>query len=280
MKKLITFALVIMLALSVMLFASAEETEISYGKTYTLVTPASEGYPDDGIKLTDGVFGTIPDGTNGYFSSGAYVGFNQNDVDDDGNFVIMLDLGRVYDDLSGFGVGFLNETSVGIFAPNSVTFAVSDTTDGTFTDVGTLDTAQSTDDGISETHFEILEETASGRFVRISIEHLGEYTNENGETKSVGWTFIDEISVFSGSTTDESGDASEESSTVSDLESDMESDEQSSIQSSEASSESSESSAPVVPGDDKTNSVVFILLSISAITMGGALFIGKKQKDY
>jgi len=273
MKKLITFALAIMLALSVMLFASAEETEISYGKTYTLVTPASEGYPDDGIKLTDGVFGTIPDGANGYFSSGAYVGFNQNDVDDDGNFVIMLDLGRVYDDLSGFGIGFLNETSVGIFAPKSVTFAVSDTTDGTFTDVGTLDTAQSTADGVSETHFELLEETASGRFVRISIEHLGEYTNDNGETKSVGWTFIDEISVFSGSTTDESGE-------VSDLESDMESEEQSSVQSSEASSESSESSAPVVPGDDKTNTVVFILLSISAITMGGALFIGKKQKDY
>lgn len=278
MKKLITFALVIIFALSLMQFASAEETEVSYGKSYTLVTPASEGYPDDGIKLTDGIFGTIPDGATGYFSSGAYVGFNQNDVDDNGNFVVLLDLGRVYDDLSGFGVGFLNETSVGIFAPKSVTFAVSDTSDGRFTDVGTLDTAKSTDADISETHFDVLEKTASGRFVRVTVEHLGEYTNENGETKSVGWTFLDEISVFSGSTTDES--SGDESSTSSDDESSVSSDDQSSAQSSEGSSESSASSAPVVPGDDKSDTLVFVLLSISALTMGGALFVGKKQKDF
>ncbi len=288
MKKLITFALVFVLALSVVQFASAEGTEVSYGKTYTLVTAASEGYPDDGIKLTDGIYGTIPDGNTNYYSSGAYVGFNQNEVDDDGNFVIILDLGRVYDNLSGFTVGFLNETSVGIYAPKSVSFAVSDTADGTFSDVGTLDTEKSTADGISETHAATLDaDNISGRFVRVTVQHLGEYTDAAGETKTAGWTFLDEISVFS------SGDSNDESSASSDAESSEESSETSSesseassesseasSESSEASSESSESSAPVVPGDDGTNTIFFILLAISALTMAGALFIGKKQKTY
>lgn len=279
MKKLITIALVIFLALSLMQFATAEGTEVSYGKDYTLVTPASEGYPDDGIKLTDGIFGTVPDGSTNYYSSGAYVGFNQSAVDDNGSFVVILDLGKVYDSLSGFTVGFLNETSVGIYAPKSVTFEISDTQDGEYSKIGTLDTKKSVEDGVSETHAMTLNaNNVSGRFVRISIEHLGEYTDASGATKKAGWTFIDEISVYasdSTSDTESSASSDETSSPETSAESGVSSD-----MSSELSDVSSESSAPVVPGDDRANTLVFILLAISALTMAAGLFIGKKKNAY
>lgn len=275
MKKLITLALVLIFAFSAILLANAEENEISYGKTYTLITPASEGYPDDGVKLTDGIYGTIPDGSTNYYSSGAYVGFNQSAVDENGNFVIVLDLGRVYNDISGFTIGFLNETSVGIFAPKSVTFAISDTENGSYTDIGTLNTEKSVAEDVSETHSATLSaEDESGRYVRVTIEHLGEYVDDAGATKNAGWTFIDEISVHSsGNANDGSSEGSNESSN---------SESNAAGESSEISNTSSESSisqSPVVPGDTKTNALVFVLLAISALGMAAALF-SKTKHEY
>ena len=268
MKKLLAIAIVLLLSLSLIPQALAEESEVSLGKSYTLVTPASSGYADDGKKLTDGIYGTVPDGSTNYYSSGAYVGFNQSAVDENGNFVIILDLGEIYDDLSGFTIGFLNETSVGIFAPKSVNFALSDTEDGVFEDVGTLTTEKSKSDGISETHSMTLAvENASGRYLRVSVKHLGEYTDDSGATKSAGWTFIDEISVYSSGSANGSTSESENDSTLPSESSDM-------------SSESSVSDSPVVPGDDNASPFVFALLAISSLTMAAALFIVKKRESY
>ena len=79
MKK----SLVILLSLLIVSLlagrALAEGSEISYGKSYTLITPASAAYPDNSAKLTDGIFGTLPDGSTSYYSSPSYVGFNQVD---------------------------------------------------------------------------------------------------------------------------------------------------------------------------------------------------------
>lgn len=276
MKKIITLILVLTLALSAILLASAEESEISYGKPYTLVTPASEGYPDDSIKLTDGIYGTIPDGSTGYYSSGAYVGFNQNSVDDSGNFVIILDLGRVYTDLTAFTVGFLNETSVGIFAPSSVTIALSDTEDGNFRDIGTLNTAKEVTEGISETHSATLTaEDESGRYVKFTIAHLGEYLDDAGETKNAGWTFIDEISVYSSGNADDNSNENSNSST----ETEPPLADSSDVTGSEGSADQSSSHSPVIPGDTKTNGLVFVLLAVSALLMATALF-SKTKHEY
>ncbi len=274
MKKLISLALILLLALSLMLFASAEGTEVSYGVDYSLVTPASEAYPDDGIKLTDGIFGSIPDDGVNYYASGAYVGFNQTSVNSDGDFVVILDLGRVYDDLSGFTVGFLNETSVGIFAPKSVSFSIAHEENGTYTDLGMLNTAKSTADGISETHAATLAaEDVSGRYVRVAIKHLGEYTDANGAIKTAGWTFIDEISVYSSNNAN--GESGESSDDASDTSSGTDSESEPSLP--ESSDTSDESDGPVVPGDNGTNMAVFVFLALSAVAMAVALFARRRQ---
>ena len=86
MKK-ITALILVMLAVAMFLLPT-DAAVVSEQAEYSLITPASEAYPDDGAKLTDGVFATLPDGASGYYSSGYYVGFNQANVDGDGNYEI------------------------------------------------------------------------------------------------------------------------------------------------------------------------------------------------
>ncbi len=281
MKKLIATAFALLLVFAFLITPSAEGSEVSYGKSYSIITPASDAYPDDGIKLTDGIFGTVPDGKNNYYSSGAYVGFNQVDVDENGNFVIILDLGRSYDDLSAFTVGFLNETSVGIYAPKSVSFAISDERNGEYSDIGKLETAKGTENGLSEAFaMTLAAEDVEGRFVRVTIEHLGEYTDENGENKTAGWTFIDEISVYSsGNGEVSSGSDGEPSDEPSDEPSNEPSNEpipESSV--GENISEGTSQDEPIKPGDGDFGIAVWVLLAISAFAMMAALFIKKQRR--
>lgn len=277
MKKLLATAFSLMLVFVFVAFPSAEGSEVSYGKTYSLITPSSAAYPDDGIKLTDGIYGTVPDGKTNYYSSSAYVGFNQVDVNDEGNFIIILDLGRVYDDLSAFTVGFLNETSVGIYAPNSVAFAISDERNGEYSDLGRLYTVKQTSDGLSETFaMTLATDDTSGRFVRVTIEHLGDFIADDGTKKTAGWTFIDEISVYS-SGNGVIGDISDASADSSSAESIPE-DSSSSTPSDEVSDESS-IPEPIEPGDGSFTFTAWILLAISSFAMMAALFI-KKQKRF
>ena len=275
MKKLFAITLSILLLFVLLLSPSAEGSEVSYGKSYSLITPASSAYPDDEIKLTDGIFGTVPDGKNNYYSSAAYVGFNQKDVNDNGDFVIILDLGRRYTDLSAFTVGFLNETDVGIYAPKSVSFALADERNGEYAEIGVLDTSKSTSLGLSETFaMTLAAEDAQGRFVRVTIKHLGRFVDENGAEQTSGWTFIDEISVYSSGNGDAVGDVSGDS--VSD-DSSLES--APIIESSESDNISAESSLPepVQPGDSGVLYTVWILLAISMLAMTAALFVKKKR---
>ena len=269
MKKLFALLLIAIFAFSLALLPSAEGNELSYGKSYTLVTPASTAYPDDGLKLTDGIYGTIPEGQTNYYSSNAYVGFNQADVDENGNFVIILDLGETRTDISALTVGFLNEPVAGIYAPKSVTFSLADDRNGEYEELGTLNTEKPTFAESETFALTLAAEDASGRYVKVTIAHLGQFTDDNGETRNAGWTFIDEISVYSSGNS-----AGDTSGTESTPESTPELDE-----SAEMSPDTSEE-APPEPGDDSASIFVFILLAISATTMLAALFIGKKQRDF
>lgn len=281
MKKVFILLLSAFLAVTAAYTASAEEGEISYGKSYALITPASAAYPDSGSKLTDGIYGTLPDGGSSYYSSGAYVGFNQVDTDENGNFVIILDLGRVYGDISAVTIGFLNETGAGIYAPKSVTFALADDRNGDYTELGALNTAKSTESGISETFaMTLAADNAEGRYLRVTVTHLGEFTDADGNAKTAGWTFIDEISVYSsGDSSNGAGGESlgESSNTVDDSSSPAESSE---ISENEASAPVTESSEPEIPdaGDDG-GILAFILLALSSFAMIGALFTGKAIKN-
>ena len=207
MKKLISVLLSFLTVMSAaFVFASAEDgTEISKGQSYTLVTKASEGYPDDGKKLTDGIFGNVKNPEDPYYNTGMYVGFNIENADKSGNFVIILDLGKNYTDITSFSVGYLNETDIGIFAPKSVSFSVSAQRNGEYKALGNLETGKTTEAGKKETFVSTLAaDSAEGRYVKIVITPLGNYTDAGGHEQKATWTFIDEIKVISAGTKDPS----------------------------------------------------------------------------
>lgn len=273
MKKSLVILLSLLIVSLLAGTALAEGSEISYGKSYTLITPASAAYPDNSAKLTDGIFGTLPDGSTSYYSSPAYVGFNQVDADENGNFVVILDLGKKYTDISAVTVGFLNETDVGIYAPKSVSFALADDRNGAYTELGILNTAKSTDSGISETHaMTLAADDAEGRYLRVTIAHLGKFTDKDGNEKSSGWTFIDEISVYSSGNAEGGTGSLPEQSKPSPAES-------SEITESETSAPPSESSTPEIPDAGDGGIFVFVLLAISSVAMIGALFTGRAIKN-
>lgn len=278
MKKPIILILVLLLLLCVSPIAHAEGGSIvSENAKYSIVTPPSVAYADDGMKLCDDIYGTVPDGRTNYYSSNAYVGFNSAEADKDGNFVIIFDLGKTYHDLSAFTIGFLNETSAGIYAPKSVTFAVSDNRNGEYEDIGTLKTEKQTSPALSETYAETLAaEDISGRYVKITVTPLREFINDNGEISTASWTFIDEISIYS------SGNAlSDESSSESETSLDESApSEESTPQLPPESNTDTENPKPET-GDANLQILAFVLLAVSAVTMIFALFgTNKKTEDF
>ncbi len=172
---------------------AAEKEEVSLNASYTLLTPASNAYPDDGVKLTDGHYAVIPDNATQYFASPAYVGFNKNDLNENGNFSLVIDLGRVYDGITDFTVGYLSQEDANIFAPKEVAFAVSKTRNGNYTHVGSLTTTDK--DRKTELHAKNLETAPqSGRYVLVTIAPAN-YEGKVDSATVAPWTFIDEISV-------------------------------------------------------------------------------------
>ncbi len=192
MKKKILF--ICLLFIFIFVFSvkpMAEAYEISLGKDYTLITQASNAYPDENKKLTDGIYGTMPDGSDNYYSSKAYVGFNKSDLDQDGNFVIILDLGKSYSDIKSFTVGYLNETGAGISAPKSISFSISNERNNGYTEMGTVTTKIEYTE-VPSTFAKTLEvANGVGRYVKITITP-DQYGEEN---EIANWTFIDEIAV-------------------------------------------------------------------------------------
>jgi hypothetical protein len=218
-RAVIVFA-VLLLCLSVVP-AEAQANVVSLGKTYQFITDVSEGYPDSAeYKLTNGVYASpVETGeTSFYYKSEEYVGLNQSAVDENGNFVLVLDLDSVMNDLSAFEISYLNETDIGIFAPDSVTFYVSETRNGDYVPVGTIDINEPTTAGISESKTAVVtpDGPVAGQFIMIEIKHLGSYVDDEGVTRTAGWVFLDEISVYGAEeeSPDQSPDESPEESPV------------------------------------------------------------------
>ncbi|NLN55921.1 MAG: hypothetical protein GX148_06455 [Clostridiales bacterium] len=196
MKKILillfVFSLLILPAM-----AAGEGALLSRGKSYTLVTPGSVAYPDDeSLKLTDGVRGELTD--DFYYKSPAYVGFNQANKDENGDFVIILDLGADYDNIKTFTLSYLAETDVGIYAPSSFSVYIADEDDGSYIHQGSVVIGESTEEGLQKTGTASIElpQDAGGRFVRFVIHHQEPFEKE-GTTVNAGWAFIDEIEVYS-----------------------------------------------------------------------------------
>lgn len=269
MKKCIAVVFALAFMVTIVVNASASDV-LSKDKGYSLITPASQAYPDDGKKLTDGVFGTIPDGGDAYYSGGAYVGFEKGDVDEKGNFSVILDLGEIMD-ISDFTVGYLNETGVGISAPKSVSFSVSSQRNGEYTSVGTIETVVEAGKDEKKTFAKTLTKETRGQFVLVTITP-SEY--KEGETTNISkWTFIDEIAVGGTSAENENSDTSAESGVTSD--------DSLLPNTSDASSmdPDDESSTPQT-GDTNFGTVAFSLLAIAAVTMLFALFATSRKEEF
>ncbi len=179
---------------------------LSRGKTYTLVTPASTAYPDEnGTKLTDGVIGNLTG--EYYYKSDAYVGFSQASKDANGDFVIILDLGSDYDNIKTFSLSYLVETDVGVYAPQYYSVYVADAADGTYTQVGSANITESKAAGTAKTGKSDITapENVSGQYVKFVIHHQEPFDN-NGTSVTAGWTFIDEIEVFSSKAVPQTGE--------------------------------------------------------------------------
>ncbi|MDD4125858.1 MAG: hypothetical protein PHW77_09085 [Eubacteriales bacterium] len=205
MKKIFIVILVLsLLALPVM--ALEESALLSRGKSYTLVTPASIAYPDDdSFKLTNGEKGELVEGY--YYKSDAYLGFNQAGKDENGDFVIILDLGSDYNNIKTFVLSYLTETDVGIYAPQSYTVYIADEAEGVYTLVGTEVIEESKQAGVALTNTAVIEapENVSGQYIKFVIHHLEPFDNE-GTSVTAGWTFIDEIEVYSSTPVSQTGE--------------------------------------------------------------------------
>ena len=238
--------------------ASAEKHEVSLNASYTLLTPASKAYPDDGVKLTDGHYAAIPDNATKYFASPAYVGFNKNDVDEKGNFTVIIDLGAVYHGITDFTVGYLSQEDANIFAPKEISFAISKTRHGDYTEAGSI----TTDDKDKETqlhakNLEIIPRSA--RYVLVTITPAEYNGKADGDTVAP-WTFIDEISVRAIG----DGDASADNQATDDQ-----------ANGGTVTPPADNESIPQ-PGDT-TLILAFVLLGASAITMAVALAVKKPK---
>ena len=271
-KSLLAALLAGVICLAAVAAGAAEPASgiISVGAEYKLKTPASAAYPDTGKLLTDGARGELGEGQTAYYSTGAYVGFNSSQLGEDGIFEITVDLGRVCSDLTAFSVGYLNETSVGVFAPEYVEFSVCDTESGDYSPLGKVETAKTTAPGDSQTHVSTLAtDPVSGRYVKATVKALKSYTGADGAAHNAGWTFIDEISVYSsGAAADPGGSGGDSSGEDA---SSQPAHESGTSSAEESRASSVESSAPPKTGDASTDLAVWLFFAAVSLVSVFAL---------
>jgi|GEM_PF-907365 len=141
-------------------------TNLAAGKSYTIDPPPGDTYPDDGVKLTDGIHGTADWG-----GDSSWVGSLQ------ASYSILVDLGSVQSIKEVNSTWLQDEVSY-IFFPTSVAYSVSDN-GADFTPVGTVNQPSSP---VFNKKCKVTNLTAHGRYVRIDVA-------------SSGWSFVDEVEV-------------------------------------------------------------------------------------
>lgn len=152
---------------------------IAQGKSYSVSYNASNDYPDDGTKLTDGVFAEnyygASDKTN-------WAGFNTRlNVKD---LEIELDLGKEHSEIADIGMSFCGNITYGIGLPGEVEFYVSG----------------------SDDNYVMIGKAISPEFVSANTLYSFELKLQEGITASKikmvckepksSWLFIDEIYVY------------------------------------------------------------------------------------
>ncbi len=254
MKRLLCFFVFFLCMLS-MLSVSAAQNIVSLHKSYKILTPMSEGYPDEGGELTNGKFGTpVDNGAVSYhYQNTEYVGFRRSDGGETGEIAILLDLGERYTDLWDFEIGYLHEPEVGIQAPVMVAFYIADEENGDYTLIGETSPADAkVKAGILTIQ---AKEGLDGRYVKVVITP-GENT---------AWTFLDEISILQGRNT-----LIADPSTASSADTSIESSAESSV------SEQSSAAQNAVPQAGDPGIATFVFLCAGSL-LGTVALIGRKR---
>lgn len=202
MKRLFVLVLSALLTISLCaVFASAAETNVAAGKTYTYTgayTDPSSGqvsWPDtDNKELTDGIFASKD--TDVSYGLAMWVGMNQNGagvVPNSGTVEIVVDLGSTVSGITKFTMNTLQMGGPAIGAPKEVKVSVS-TDNQNFTNVGNMTITKTIakpgegdkgkDDGIYDCTLSSTEKSA--RYVKFTAK------------LSSAWLFVSEVGVYTG----------------------------------------------------------------------------------
>ena len=265
MRKFVSvFLAVALVAVACCVFASAEDTNLALGKSYTTVGiyteegAAAPQYPDEENKsLTDGQKAAAETG----YGDAAWVGFNRMDatMQTNGSIgIITVDLGAA-SSVSGFAIEVFEDSAAGITFPSKVEFFYS-TDNETWTSAG--EGTKSGEGSVAEFAL-TLDSAVNASYVKVEMT-----------CGASNWVFVSEFEAFGtagAAGTDESEAVSEaESETVSAAESETASS-AAPVESSAAAS----SNASSTPSTSDAGIVAVVVLAVVAV-IGAAVVVKKR----
>ena len=258
MKKFIaTLLAVALVAVACCVFASAEDTNLALGKSYTTVgiyteeCAAAPQYPDEVNKsLTDGQKAAAETG----YGDAAWVGFNRMDatMQTNGSIgIITVDLGAA-SSVSGFAIEVFEDSAAGITFPSKVEFFYS-TDNETWTSAG--EGTKSGEGSVAEFAL-TLDSAVNASYVKVEMT-----------CGASNWVFVSEFEAFG---TAGSG-GTDESEAVSEAESET----ASSAAPAESSTAASSAGTSSTPSTSDAGIVAVVVLAVVAV-IGAAVVVKKR----
>ena len=258
MKKFIaTLLAVALVAVACCVFASAEDTNLALGKSYTTVGiyteegAAAPQYPDEENKsLTDGQKAAAETG----YGDAAWVGFNRMDatMQTNGSIgIITVDLGAA-SSVSGFAIEVFEDSAAGITFPSKVEFFYS-TDNETWTSAG--EGTKSGEGSVAEFAL-TLDSAVNASYVKVEMT-----------CGASNWVFVSEFEAFG---TAGSG-GTDESEAVSEAESET----ASSAAPAESSAAASSAGTSSTPSTSDAGIVAVVVLAVVAV-IGAAVVVKKR----
>ncbi|HJA58650.1 MAG TPA: discoidin domain-containing protein [Firmicutes bacterium] len=258
MRKFVSvFLAVALVAVACCVFASAEDTNLALGKSYTTVGiyteegAAAPQYPDEENKsLTDGQKAAAETG----YGDAAWVGFNRMDatMQTNGSIgIITVDLGAA-SSVSGFAIEVFEDSAAGITFPSKVEFFYS-TDNETWTSAG--EGTKSGEGSVAEFAL-TLDSAVNASYVKVEMT-----------CGASNWVFVSEFEAFG---TAGSG-GTDESEAVSEAESET----ASSAAPAESSTAASSAGTSSTPSTSDAGIVAVVVLAVVAV-IGAAVVVKKR----
>ena len=258
MRKFVSvFLAVALVAVACCVFASAEDTNLALGKSYTTVGiyteegAAAPQYPDEENKsLTDGQKAAAETG----YGDAAWVGFNRMDatMQTNGSIgIITVDLGAA-PSVSGFAIEVFEDSAAGITFPSKVEFFYS-TDNETWTSAG--EGTKSGEGSVAEFAL-TLDSAVNASYVKVEMT-----------CGASNWVFVSEFEAFG---TAGSG-GTDESEAVSEAESET----ASSAAPAESSTAASSAGTSSTPSTSDAGIVAVVVLAVVAV-IGAAVVVKKR----